>query len=174
MDWAAWSSIAEIVGSAAIVVTLVYLALQIRQNTDAMQAAARDSTATGDVDWLYKLIDQPELGLLFRKEEALTETEASQLNACLVAFLRLKEVNFRQYKSGVLDEETWKNYRSSIVNGPLAQPNVRVWWLNFGQHLFDPELCEQISEELSTTPLLPAFSSFFAVPEAENIKPINE
>ena len=162
MDWTVWSSIAQIIGSAAIVVTLAYLSLQIRQNTDAMQAAARQGAAEGDVEWLHKLVDIPELGLLMRKQEPLTELEASQVNACLVAFMRLKEVNFRQYKAGVLDESTWANYRSSIVNGPLAQPNARLWWLNFGQHLFDKELSAQISRDLGTAPLLGAFTSFFA------------
>lgn len=72
-----WSSIAQIVGGTAVVITLVYLARQIRQNTAAMQAAARNATAAGDVEWLYKLVDCPELGPLFRKEEPLSELEAS-------------------------------------------------------------------------------------------------
>lgn len=168
MDWTAWSSIAEIVSSAAIVATLVYLALQIRQNTDAMQAAARAGAAQGDVDWLYRLVDHPDVGLLMRKEEPLTELEASQVNACLVAFMRLKEVNFRQYKAGVLDEATWANYRSSIVNGPLSQPNARSWWLNFGQQLFDRELSGQISHDLRTAPLLPSFTSYFVPASPDN------
>jgi len=167
MDWSVWSSIAQVVSGIAIVVTLVYLALQIRQNTVAMQAAARAGTAEGDVEWLYKLVDHPELGLLMRQEEPLTEHEASQVNAYLVAFMRLKEANFRHYKAGALDEDTWANYRSSIVNGPLAQRNARLWWLNFGQHLFDRELSGQISRDMSTAPLLPPFTTFFT-PSAQD------
>lgn len=168
MDWIAWSAAAQIVGSGAIVVTLIYLALQIRQNTDSMQAAAREAIAERDVEWLYKMVDHPELGLLFRKAEPLTEVDASRLNASLVAFMRIREVNFRQYKSGILDKDTWANYRSSIVNGPLNQPHARLWWSNFGRHLFDPELSRQISEDLLTTPVMPPFLSFFSPPTQEN------
>jgi len=165
MNWTDWASIAEIVGSAAIVVTLIYLSLQVRQNTDAMQSAAREATAAGDAEWLYKIVEYPELGTLLRKD-SLSEVEASQVNALLVAFMRLKEVNFRQHQAGVLDKETWANYRSSIVDGPLAQPNGRYWWINFGQHLFDREFSKQVSQDLTTASVPPAYSEFF--------KPVNQ
>lgn len=168
MDWVVWSAVAQIVGSAAIVITLIYLAMQIRQNTDAMQAAAREAIAERDVEWLYSLVDNPELGPLFRKEEPLTEVEASRMNASLVAFMRIRETNFRQYKSGILDKETWANYRSSIVRGPLSQPLARVWWDNHGKQMFDPALSEQISEDLRTAPLMPPFSTLFSPANPES------
>ena len=167
MDWVVWSAVAQIVGSVAVVVTLVYLAMQIRQNTDAMQAAAREAIAERDVEWLYKLVDYPELGPMYRAAEPPTEIAASRMNASLVAFMRIREANFRQYKSGVLDEATWMNYRSSIVNGPLSQPLARVWWYNFGRKLFDPDLSEQISEDLRTAPLMPPFSTLFSPADPE-------
>jgi len=170
MDWTVWSAIAQIVGSAAIVITLIYLAMQIRLNTHAMQATAREATAERDVEWLYKLVDSPELGPLLRKEEPLTDLEASMLNAMLVAFMRIREVNFRQYKSGVLDKETWANYRSSIVNGPLAQPQARLWWQHFGQHLFDRELSREITQALNAAPVMPPFAAFFGAPEPGSTK----
>ena len=168
MDWVVWSAAAQIVGSAAIVVTLIYLAMQIRQNTDAMQATAREAIAERDVEWLYTMVENPELGPLFRKEEPPTEEDASRMNASLVAFMRIREANFRQYKSGVLDKDTWANYRSSIVNGPLSQPLARVWWFNFGKQLFDPELSEQISKDLSKSPMMPPFSTLFSPADPES------
>ncbi len=43
MDWNAIGAIGEIIGALAVFLTLVYLALQIRQNTKAIQASAIDS-----------------------------------------------------------------------------------------------------------------------------------
>ena len=136
--------------------------MQIRQNTHAMQAAAREAIAERDVEWLYTMVDNPELGPLFRKDEPLTEADASRMNASLVAFMRIREANYRQYKSGVLDKDTWANYRSSIINGPLSQPHARSWWFNFGEQLFDPELSAQISADLRTAPLMPPFATLFS------------
>ncbi len=43
MDWNAIGAIGEIIGALAVFLTLVYLALQIRQNTKAIQASAVDA-----------------------------------------------------------------------------------------------------------------------------------
>ena len=43
MNWEAIGAVGETVGALAVLVTLVYLAMQIRQNTKAVQAAAVDS-----------------------------------------------------------------------------------------------------------------------------------
>ena len=44
MDWTALSAIAELLGAAAVVVSLLYLAQQIRQNTRQIRLAAQQAT----------------------------------------------------------------------------------------------------------------------------------
>ena len=61
MNWDAVGAVAELVGALGVLVTLIYLAMQIRQNTESMQAAAREAIAERDVEWLYKMVDHPEL-----------------------------------------------------------------------------------------------------------------
>jgi hypothetical protein len=41
MNWDAISTIAEVVGAAAVVVSLIYLAVQIQQNTKQVEEQAR-------------------------------------------------------------------------------------------------------------------------------------
>ena len=167
MNWTKWSSIAEIVSSIAILMTLIYLTLEIRQNTDAIQADAREGAMQGDVEWLYRMVEDPGLNILLNQRESLTEAEATQLQAYLIAFMRLKEVNFLQYKTGVLDDETWATYQTSIVNGPLASRNGRTWWFNFGSALFDRELAARITEALKTAPPQGPVADAFAPSEPE-------
>ncbi len=42
-----WGAIGEVVGALAVVVTLIYLAKQIRQNTHAMEEGRRRSATPG-------------------------------------------------------------------------------------------------------------------------------
>ena len=44
MNWDAAGAIGEIIGALAVFLTLIYLALQIRQNTKAVQASAVDAS----------------------------------------------------------------------------------------------------------------------------------
>ena len=43
MNWEAIGAVGELVGALAVLVTLIYLSMQIRQNTKSVQAAAVDS-----------------------------------------------------------------------------------------------------------------------------------
>ena len=153
MNWNRWSTVAEIVSSVAILVTLVYLAVETNQNTVAIQASSREGAIQAELQLLSSFMSSPELAELFIKQEPLTYIEANELNAYLVSFLRLRESTFRQYRAGVLDEETWVNLRSSITNGPLSAIRARNWWINFGQYLFDKELTEEINGILDETPI---------------------
>ena len=41
MNWEAIGAVGEVLGAVAVVLTLIYLSLQIRQNTKAMKGATR-------------------------------------------------------------------------------------------------------------------------------------
>ena len=43
MNWEAISAISDIVGAIAVVVSLIYIAVQIRQNTRMMRSGAKQS-----------------------------------------------------------------------------------------------------------------------------------
>ena len=65
MDWDAIGALAEAVGALAVIITLVYLTVQLRQNTKAIE----HSTSRGVLDdanqWQYKIIENPELTELY-------------------------------------------------------------------------------------------------------------
>ena len=47
MNWAMAGAIAEVTGAVAVVVTLIYLAVEIRQSRNATESASIDALATG-------------------------------------------------------------------------------------------------------------------------------
>jgi hypothetical protein len=51
MNWEALGAIGETVGAVAVVVTLGYLAVQIRRNTRWLRASIADSHYRGVVGW---------------------------------------------------------------------------------------------------------------------------
>ncbi|GAF93200.1 unnamed protein product, partial [marine sediment metagenome] len=67
MNWDAIGAVGEIVGALAVVITLIFLTIQIRQST----AAVRHSTSRGIQEdanaWRFKIIESEEVSELFRK-----------------------------------------------------------------------------------------------------------
>ena len=60
MNWEAIGAIGETIGAIAVVLTLVYLSIQIRQNTRSVRAATYQSVAEALADCSYKLVGHME------------------------------------------------------------------------------------------------------------------
>ena len=60
MNWEAIGAIGEIVGAAGVIVTLLYLASQLRQNTRALQVTSIDSTTQVGNTVRWHLASHPE------------------------------------------------------------------------------------------------------------------
>jgi len=66
MSWEAIGAIGEVVGAIAVVITLLYLAVQTRQNTRAVQHATTRGVMEDANAWRFRIVEDPELSELFR------------------------------------------------------------------------------------------------------------
>ena len=72
----------EAIGLIAIVASLLFLAMEVRQANLASKIAARDSVTEGHLEFMGTLIDPSVLPMAFHKlgQEELTEFESSQIS----------------------------------------------------------------------------------------------
>ena len=129
--------VAEIISGVAIVVTLIVLVIEVRDNTDAMRAATRESLAerveritmqvATDADFSEILAR----GTAFASTEPLGEltlAETVQLRAFISALLRNSEEAYFQMMEGRLDEP----YFEGRIQGAL-----RVLSSGTGREIYD-------------------------------------
>jgi hypothetical protein len=103
MNWEALGAIGEIVGAAAVVVTLGYLAVQIRQNTKSVQAATFQSIAEGLADASYRLMNPP------------PGDQRTDLFLLFVGTLRRYENLHFQIRRGTLDRSDVEGFFTSLA-----------------------------------------------------------
>lgn len=152
MDWNKASSIAEVLSSIAILVTLVYLAVEIQQGAEATRAQTRQAILDSDQQLLNMLVTNPELSLIWYKTE-LSDAEKTRLSYLLVTVVRMRESNWFQFKNGTLDDASWNTYSSTLV-AVLSSPQTRHWWHNFGvERLFNAEFVSVVDQKLDGTPI---------------------
>jgi hypothetical protein len=151
MTWTKASAVAEIFSSAAILITLLYLVVEIGQNTAALQATSRQELLAADQNFTMTFVDNPDLDSLPFKTE-LTDDEKTRLAYHTLTFMRMRENAWLQYENGALDEPTWISYRGAIVN-ILGSPRMRVWWQRLtDQGILDPEFASMVHELLADSP----------------------
>jgi hypothetical protein len=138
-----YAYLAEIIGVIVIVATLMYLAIQTKQNTTAVQASVRQAILEADRESLRMVIEYPALN----KRTNLTEEEEIRLKAYLIHFLRTREHHWLQYKNGVLDDVTWSKYRDVLVPVIFSSKFGRAFWASpLGGAQVVPDLVKHINE----------------------------
>ena len=122
-----YALIAEIVGGIAIVLSLIFVGLQISQNSEMMQAQTRDSLSAKQID-LYM-----EIGSNFQAMEIYTKGRAGLIERdfnnpeynswSFMAFsnIRVWENEWYQYKKGLFEEDEYsgrKEVLALVIKGP--------------------------------------------------------
>ncbi len=124
-------SLGELIAAIATIVTLAYLAIQIRQNTTAVRASSLHSASQFSVGFAESLYRDPELGLLFDRGcenlQSLSEAEQARYYFIMLGFARMAQSNHYQFELGLIGEDIFSGHRESILL-TLEQPGARQWW----------------------------------------------
>lgn len=151
MDRSKLADLSEILSSIAIVVTLVYLAIEIRQNTNALYAQSRQSVLTAAQTELFVTVEHPELLLDVVQEEPLTPAEQVKIGAWLAAAMRAREFSWLQYRDGIIDAAQWQS-EVLIIRWTLGTPRTQDWWQNTGRFNANPEFVDFVDQEMRNNP----------------------
>lgn len=146
MNWDAIGAIGEIVGALAVFITLVYLALQIRQNTRAVHSSALDSTVNTISIARQSIYENDEVARVYLKglatPEELDDLERLKFRL-LVHNLMLSQSNiFAQTKFSDLPISEWQA-QISIIKRVVGSAGGAWFWKEFAQE-FDAEFRAEI------------------------------
>jgi len=125
MNWDAISAVSETVSSIAVIISLIYLAQQIRHSNKLSQSQTRTDLRQQAGTEVESLIQHPDIWLMFWKEE-LTDLERSRLHSFMLRALRFREYIWRQHKLGLLDKDTFETY-ILVVTQQLSSKRTRDW-----------------------------------------------
>lgn len=130
MNWEAVGAIGEILGAAAVVATLAYLSIQIRQNTKVARSATRQAIAQSAQSLTSDVILTPDMAAILLRHlqgEALTPTEAFKLQGRCYRDMRHWENIYYQVREGLLSEEEWPGFRRNLA-ALFDIPAYRDYW----------------------------------------------
>jgi hypothetical protein len=117
MNWEAIGAVGEIIGAAAVVATLGYLALQTRQSNKLARSEAVLKLFAENRAHRNALAQDRELSEIMMKGlggEKLTEIEKFRFQARMDSSLSLFESVYSQFEAGVLSREDLARYEPII------------------------------------------------------------
>ena len=148
-----WGAIAEIVGAMAVIITLIYLAVQVKHskesfdaNTKAIRGQAITDVTRNVHDQMQILAQGHDMTEWFRKfvtEESLDSKDAILTDAFLSAIFMARQNEFLQWQQGLLDETVFKSLHH-VTRVLLLTPNGEHWWNHEGRRAYGPEFVELV------------------------------
>lgn len=122
---------AETIGALGVLITLIYLAIQTRDNTRVLRAKAIWDAQTSFVEVNEQLGDGGLVSeLVFRALQPgqdFSDYEKYLLQRFLRGWMQRMEAQFALFKAGILDEQVWL-LRRGYANAVLQTPALADIW----------------------------------------------
>ena len=155
MNWEAIGAVGEILGAAAVVITLAYLVVQLRLNTTAIKAQTRSSMTDQLLAMSNTFTSTPELVDAEVKAAAsspilagspILDKEQRLLFMYCLSWFRVWENWFYQYRLGTFEESEFLAFRASWLE-VLQIALYQETWLKI-RNQFSPEFAAEIDSIL--------------------------
>ena len=143
-----WKDLVEAAGVLAIVVSLAFVGLEVRQNTNAVKSTVLASSAQASYDSIVLMIENENL----RKAQAAVDGPSPDENRRLLnlfysALLRIQLNRFMQTRLGVIDADTVSPVGG--IGGIYNNPSFREYWSS-RRDRYDPEFISYMEDRVFT------------------------
>jgi hypothetical protein len=123
MNWDAIGASAETLGAIAVIATLVYLTVQLRQNTRAIEHSTHRGVLDDAHQWMYKMIENPEIAELY-----LSGMRGDELSSRdRIRFSLLLNTLFVHWNHALV-AGAFEVVNNSQIKGVLSYPGGAAYW----------------------------------------------
>ncbi len=145
-NWDAIGAIGEIIGAGAVVISILYLAFQVRQNTRSVQGTtiqAVTDTIQNEQRW------SSELSSIWVKvidgTDSLSAEEEFRFCEWLIAAMHARQNEHIQFTKGLLAPELWHG-SEGIIRMIGSVEWIRVWWRNAYKAMYTQQFIAIVDE----------------------------
>jgi hypothetical protein len=131
MNWEMISAVGQMLGAVGVIISIVYLAAQIRNQNKESQRAAMNVLTTHWSDLNRTLVESPDLAALWIRAlqsfDELDGTSKLRFGAHLGRFLRFADNLYLAVLDGTLDKRLWRGYERTLADTWRTQDS-KGWW----------------------------------------------
>ena len=134
---AAWG---EFLGGIGVIVSLIYLASQIRQNSKLLRASTASATAQIEFGSSAIMVEDPEVARIqwegLADRDSLSESDRRRFDPHVGIQMRGQEQHYRFHRDGLTGPEEWQS-RNRQAGWWVQQPGIQQWWREWGGQYSD-------------------------------------
>ncbi|MDB6147901.1 MAG: hypothetical protein JWO45_1565 [Spartobacteria bacterium] len=131
MNWEAISAISQMIGSIAVVFSVLYLAIQVHRSTRIAKMAAQDAAATALREVTKPFAENAELARIWRvgleNLESLSAEDQARFFHSTYQFLKAFETIHFHHVNGLMDNQIWQGW-CGLLEHYVASPGIDHYW----------------------------------------------
>lgn len=153
MNWEIVASAAEVVSAVAVVISLIYLAVQIRHNTLSTNASAHHQYLVTQSSANHSITDNADVCELIDKANkdfgSLTDPEIIRLQFVMYEQFNQWQFAFSTGQKLLLERELWDTYTRGYTQTVSALPALQKMWEICGP-AYDPKFRAHVDAAIAT------------------------
>ena len=150
MNWEMISAVGQMLGAIGVIVSLVYLAIQIRSQKQESRNTAMNALVTHFSDLMRSQAESAELCAIWLRGlnsfEELDATSKLRFGSHLGRQLRAADSLYLHFLDGTLDARLWRGFDRTIAD-IAAYPGFQEWWPT-RKHWYSDEFCALIDSDI--------------------------
>ena len=151
MNWEAIGAIGEIIGASAVVISILYLSVQIRQNSRVSKAVAIQSWATAAALEKSVIFSDPDLAALILRASIADGdsdlTDKLRVQTYFIQLFNTFELLFFQRENGTVDNKFFEGKATAYLD-MMSATGIRSFWEDTRLTHFDERFRLYIDQEL--------------------------
>ncbi len=147
MNWEAINAVSQFVSSIAVVLSVLYLGIQVHRSTRVAKVAAQDAAASAVRDVTNTFMENAEMSRIWgaglEDLNALSAEDQARFFHAAHQFLKALETIHFHYLNGLMDEQLWRGWQE-LLRHYVAAPGIARYW-DLRSQLFSARFREFIS-----------------------------
>ena len=124
-----WKLLGQLSGALGVILSLVFVAWEIRQNTEAVKSATIQAISEQSIAAANMVVQNKDLRdafLLAMNEQSLSSDQDAQVMLFYMSLMRLNMNRYLQFKLGILEKETVLYL--GMQQGPYRSSHFKTFW----------------------------------------------
>ena len=132
MNWDAIGAIAEMLAALGVIISLIFVGLQVRKSTAESRAATKQATTDTEIVMVSTFANHAEVWDKVASGGSFEEGAETRLAILLFNLLMIDYENrYHQHKAGYFDDRSWEN-RVRTFRTMVNQPIFDLWRNSLG------------------------------------------
>ena len=142
-------ALGEMIGGIAVVISLIYVGLQVRQNSNSVRAASQIALRQLGTEITSQLA-APDMARIYiqglKDLSPLPAEDRVRFHSLMLSLFGVYEAYYFQVYFGIIPQELQPTRNHAMALFHLQKPGVRQWWDGGGRDQFSDKYVEKLEQ----------------------------